>query len=83
MTDKPGEGSGSSLSFENVRNLGRSEHAKPPGESDEDHAANLAFEAAPRAPSVSRPPAAGSFGTVSYTHQPSWPAPGEGRPSVE
>jgi hypothetical protein len=50
MTDKPGEGSGSSLSFENVRNLGRSEHAKPPGEPEEEHAANLAFEAAPRTP---------------------------------
>jgi hypothetical protein len=50
MTDKPSEGPGSSLSFENVRNLGRSEHAKPPGEPVDEHAANLAFEAAPRTP---------------------------------
>lgn len=50
MTDQPGEGPGSSLSFENVRNLGRSEHAKPLGEPLEEHAANLAFEATPRTP---------------------------------
>jgi hypothetical protein len=50
MTDQPDEGPGSSLSFENVRNLGRSEHAKPPGEPVEEHAANLAFEATPRTP---------------------------------
>jgi hypothetical protein len=50
MTDQPGEGPGSSLSFEDVRNLGRSEHANPPGEPVEEHAATLAFEATPRTP---------------------------------
>jgi hypothetical protein len=50
MTDQPGEGPGSSLSFENIRNLGRSEDAKPPGEPVYEHAANLAFEATPRTP---------------------------------
>jgi hypothetical protein len=51
MTDQPDKGSGSPLSFENVRNLGRSEHAKAPGEPVADHtAANLAFEATLRTP---------------------------------
>jgi hypothetical protein len=51
MTDQPDQGPGSSLSFENVRNLGRSEPANAAGEPVEDHAAaNLAFEATPRTP---------------------------------
>ena len=51
MTDQPDEGSGSSLSFENVRHLGRSDAAKAAGEPVDDHAAaNLAFESTPRTP---------------------------------
>jgi hypothetical protein len=67
MTDQPAESPGSSLSFENVRDLGRSEPAKAAGEPVEDHAAaNLAFEATPRTPPPPppSPPDAPSFEAV-------------------
>jgi hypothetical protein len=50
MTDQSNDDPGSSFSFEHVRDLRRSERDKADSEPVSDHAANLAFEAAPRKP---------------------------------
>jgi hypothetical protein len=51
MTDKPAQGTDSSLSFEHVRDLGRSLHAKAAAEPIAEHpATSLAFEQTPRTP---------------------------------
>jgi hypothetical protein len=57
MTDQPDDGSGSSLSFEHVRDLRPGESAAAASEPVADQAAaNLAFEAAPRMPPPPPPP---------------------------
>jgi len=51
MTDKPAQGTDSSLSFEHVRDLGRSPNAKAAAEPVAEHpATSLAFEQSPRTP---------------------------------
>jgi hypothetical protein len=75
--DQTEEGQGSSLSFENVRNLARSEHAKAGGEPIVDHpASNLAFEATPRTPPPPPPPTpADAQAALAATTEPGHSAP--------
>jgi hypothetical protein len=56
MTDKPAQGTDPSLSFEHVRDLGRSPNAKAAAEPVSEHpATSLAFEQSPRTPPTPTP----------------------------
>lgn len=79
MTDQSDKGSGSSLSFEHVRDMRRSEHAKAGSEPVADHAVNLAFEAAPRMPPPPPPPAPGDAQAAAAATS----GPGHGTPAFE